>query len=226
MHAYLIVGKTESKREKKAQEIASGYGTIHTILLEPTNNIYTIRSVRELTHDLSLKSPQTRCVFIYNAHQMTEEASNAFLKTLEEPGENIIYILTSPNLESVLETIASRCEAINIGTSEVELSDEEKEQSLANFEKLSKEVGEKFKFVDKVSDRDEAMRRVIGQIFAVREKMLKSAKKGVSSQSDRVQISVYSDILNRLLNTKKDLEQNVNIKLTLTELLLSYPPLE
>ena len=213
MHAYLIVGKNESDRRKKVEEISEIHNIQQIIVLEPTNNVYTVKSIRELKKDLSLKSPKVRSVVIYSAQNLTEEAANGFLKTLEEPGENTIYILTAPNREAVLETIASRCEVINLGTSTLELTEEEKKEAVKQFEKLSKEVGERFKFVDKIGDREEVLKFVTGQIYAVREQMLKSGS---------AQISAYSDLLNQLLLTKKDLESNVNPKLTLIELLLNY----
>ena len=104
-----------------------------------------------------------------------------------------------------------------MGASTVEMTDEQKEEAKELFEKLQKEMGECFKLVDKISDREQALQFVLGQIYAAREKMHESAKNGSAS------VSVFSDLLNQLLITKKDLEQNVNVKLSLAELLLSYP---
>ena len=52
-------------------------------------------------------------VFIVdNAHSMNSEASNAFLKTLEEPPKDTIFILISRSKDLLLPTIVSRCHVI------------------------------------------------------------------------------------------------------------------
>ena len=53
-----------------------------------------------------------KMAIIDNADQMTNEAANALLKTLEEPGENSILILITSRSESLLPTIVSRCQQI------------------------------------------------------------------------------------------------------------------
>ena len=47
---------------------------------------------------------------IDEVHMLTNEASNALLKTLEEPPENVIFILATTESHKVLETIVSRCQ--------------------------------------------------------------------------------------------------------------------
>ena len=45
---------------------------------------------------------------IDEAHMLTKEASNALLKTLEEPPEHVMFILATTNPEKLIETIRSR----------------------------------------------------------------------------------------------------------------------
>ncbi len=68
-----------------------------------------IDAVRSLNAKIHL-SPQgkRRVVFIENIERMPTEAQNAFLKSLEEPGESTIFILTSSQIKQVLPTIISR----------------------------------------------------------------------------------------------------------------------
>jgi DNA polymerase-3 subunit gamma/tau len=44
------------------------------------------------------------------AHMLTEQAANAFLKTLEEPPRHIIFIMCTTEPHSMLPTILSRCQ--------------------------------------------------------------------------------------------------------------------
>ncbi len=74
-----------------------------------------IASIREVKKNLLLTSNTSgrRVVIVLNAEEMTTEAANAFLKTLEEPHENITIILTSSKKEMLMQTILSRCQQIH-----------------------------------------------------------------------------------------------------------------
>ena len=47
---------------------------------------------------------------IDEVHMLTKDASNALLKTLEEPPTNVIFILATTEMHKVLPTIVSRCQ--------------------------------------------------------------------------------------------------------------------
>lgn len=68
-----------------------------------------ISQIREIIEFVKLKSSSGRVVIIENAERMNTEASNALLKTLEEPPENTMFILTTTNQNKLLPTIVSRC---------------------------------------------------------------------------------------------------------------------
>jgi hypothetical protein len=68
-------------------------------------------TVRDVIHWAGLKpyeSPRKVCVVI-KAERLTDEAANAFLKTLEEPPKHTVFILLVENKTQLLETIQSRC---------------------------------------------------------------------------------------------------------------------
>ena len=61
---------------------------------------------------------------IDEVHMLTQQAENAFLKTLEEPPEHAIFILATTDPQKVRETIRSRCMQLNFRrVSEGELVD-------------------------------------------------------------------------------------------------------
>jgi len=71
-----------------------------------------VDQIRELEKNLSF-SPfisEYKVAIIDQADKMTEEASNALLKTLEEPSKTTILILITANSGKMLETIRSRCQ--------------------------------------------------------------------------------------------------------------------
>ncbi len=50
-------------------------------------------------------------VFIFDeAHQLSKDAANALLKTLEEPPERVIFILATTEIHKMIPTILSRCQ--------------------------------------------------------------------------------------------------------------------
>jgi len=82
----------------------------HKIQIRNANNI-KINSIREINKIVSLNFDEIpyRGIIISDAHKMSIEAQNAFLKNLEEPPEGIIYLILTDNPDSLLSTIKSRC---------------------------------------------------------------------------------------------------------------------
>ena len=68
-----------------------------------------IRSIREKVA-LSPVEGRYKVYIIDEAHMLTEHASNAFLKTLEEPPPHAIFILCTTEPHKILPTIISRCQ--------------------------------------------------------------------------------------------------------------------
>ena len=75
-----------------------------------------IEQVRAMQQSLALAPYQSkyRIVLIPDFQRATLGASNALLKSLEEPPSRAILILTADVRESLLETIASRCEVVRL----------------------------------------------------------------------------------------------------------------
>ena len=55
-----------------------------------------------------------RAVLIADAENMTVQAQNCLLKILEEPPQNLFFLLTSSHPEQMLTTVRSRCRLINL----------------------------------------------------------------------------------------------------------------
>lgn len=75
-----------------------------------------IEQIRTLQHSIVLAPYQApyRIALILNFEYATPAASNALLKTLEEPSSKAIIILTADSQESLLPTIVSRCEVLRL----------------------------------------------------------------------------------------------------------------
>jgi DNA polymerase-3 subunit delta' len=83
-------------------------------LVAPEGNTLKIDQVRALQHDLALSPVEGRfrVAIIEGMEKATAEASNALLKTLEEPPPSVVVVLIAPEPESLLPTIVSRCQPI------------------------------------------------------------------------------------------------------------------
>jgi DNA polymerase-3 subunit gamma/tau len=64
-------------------------------------------------------SAKKKIYIIDEVHMLTTEASNALLKTLEEPPEHVVFILATTNPEKLIETIRSRTTLIPFKKAEV-----------------------------------------------------------------------------------------------------------
>jgi DNA polymerase-3 subunit gamma/tau len=71
-----------------------------------------IRELREMVR-YAPASGRYIVVILDEAHQLTDEASNALLKTLEEPPPGVIFILATTRAEDLVETIKSRAQLFN-----------------------------------------------------------------------------------------------------------------
>jgi DNA polymerase III subunit gamma/tau len=92
------------------KEIEGGSG-IDVIEIDAASN-RGINEMRELRENIRFRPARDRYkVFIIDeAHQITSEAFNALLKTLEEPPEWVVFILCTTETHKIPSTIASRCQ--------------------------------------------------------------------------------------------------------------------
>ncbi len=90
------------------------YPDLHVITPEEDSSTIKIDQIRELHQRLALTpfEGRFRIAVIPDFEVATEEAANALLKTLEEPNEGVVVILTTIDAVSLLPTIVSRCEHI------------------------------------------------------------------------------------------------------------------
>jgi DNA polymerase-3 subunit gamma/tau len=92
------------------REITSG-GTVDVIEIDAASN-RGINEMRELRENVRYQPARDRYkVFIVDeAHQITNEAFNALLKTIEEPPPWVVFVLCTTEAHKIPATIASRCQ--------------------------------------------------------------------------------------------------------------------
>lgn len=81
-------------------------------VVSPEGASLKIDQIRQLQHDLALSpvEARVRVAIIDGMELATAEASNALLKTLEEPPSHVVLILIAAEPDVLLPTIVSRCQ--------------------------------------------------------------------------------------------------------------------
>ena len=133
-HAYLFHGPKGSGKTTIARLLAKALNCQNRQGFEPCNNcsscleindgraldlieidaashrgIDEIRELRDGIRFVPTKS-KYRVYIIDESHQITKEAANALLKTLEEPPSHAIFVLATTEIHKMIPTIVSRCQ--------------------------------------------------------------------------------------------------------------------
>ncbi len=123
---FSILGKNENKQ----------YVDLVEWRAEKNKSTIGVSSIRTLIEEINKKPYEgnKKVIIIYDAHKMTMQAQNAFLKTIEEPPQNVTILLLCENLEVILDTIKSRCQIHKLKNLN---ADEMKEFLKINYNNLS-----------------------------------------------------------------------------------------
>jgi DNA polymerase-3 subunit gamma/tau len=133
-HAYLFCGPRGTGKTSTARSLAKAVNCLTNGKGEPCNSCPIcqaitegraldvievdaasnrgIDEIRDLREKVNYAPNQARykVYIIDEVHMLTKEASNALLKTLEEPPPHVIFVLATTEAHKVLSTILSRCQ--------------------------------------------------------------------------------------------------------------------
>ncbi len=140
----------------------------------------TIDELREIQKEMWLKPfLGKKRVYIFEVERLNEEASNAFLKTLEEPPEYTTLLLIAKSDKEFLPTIVSRCQKIMFSTGRRVLKKEERE--------LQRSL---------ITDINSLSLQNPSEIFAMAEEILPPTNIGGGLDSSlKLLLSFYRDLL-------------------------------
>jgi hypothetical protein len=146
MHSYLIISQNQGSIQNEIDHLITGKK------LKPYPfQIRSISDVRGLNILLKLNIAKPTGVIIKEIDQVTDEAANAFLKNLEEPQQNVTFILSASSIYQTPPTIVSRCQTINLNTSHKIRST----NMLTKF--LSLSTSDKLRHISTIRDRTDAL---------------------------------------------------------------------
>lgn len=115
-HAYLFSGSRGTGKTSLARILSRAIGTSTNDLVEmdaaSNRGIDDVRQIRESVNTLPFES-RYKVYIIDEVHMLTKDAWNAFLKTLEEPPQHVVFILATTEIEKVPETVISRCQTFS-----------------------------------------------------------------------------------------------------------------
>ncbi|WP_069988070.1 ATP-binding protein [Massilioclostridium coli] len=81
-----------------------------------TKNSFHVKEVRAIRSDAYIRpnDGEAKVYLLNGVDNMSKEAANSLLKVLEEPPDNVVFLLTCPSRSAVLPTLVSRCVPIEI----------------------------------------------------------------------------------------------------------------
>jgi DNA polymerase-3 subunit gamma/tau len=219
-HAYLFAGTRGTGKTSVARIFAEAIGTskndIYEIDAASNTSVDDIRALNESVFTLPFES-KYKVYILDEVHMLSKSASNALLKTLEEPPSHVVFILATTETHKIPETVLSRCEVYT-------------------FKKPSQEVLKK-RVMDVVKNEgskiDEASAELVALLgdgsfrdtLGILQKILSYSKKTISEEDVRLVTGapavemvhdVVTGIANKDLNlglssVKKAVSQNIDM---------------
>jgi DNA polymerase-3 subunit gamma/tau len=143
-HAYLFVGSRGTGKTSMAKILAACLNCENGPTIEPcgqcescvaiasatsldviemdaasNNSVDDVRDLRESVAYAPV-SGRHKVYILDEAHMLSQQAWNAFLKTLEEPPPRTIFVLATTEAQKVLPTVVDRCHRFDFGRPSVE----------------------------------------------------------------------------------------------------------
>lgn len=201
MHSFLIIGNSEAEIDKKIENLSRKYGKRRFEFA-----VSKISEVRQLNSFTKLRINEPSTILIKNFDKATVEAQNAFLKNLEEPQSNLVYILTALTIYNLLPTITSRCQIIYAKT----LLRTNKDQVRKAKEFIKGSTGEKLLFINSIRGRERAIEFLEDFILASHQLLLKRNHRQIAKIIKGASQALYN------------LKANANVQLQLTNFVLNH----
>lgn len=122
-HAHLIIGPNGIGKSILARIFAlkilnkdKDIDYVDIINYRPSKASMGVDEVREIIEEVSKRPYEgdKKVIIIHEGSKLTVQAQNALLKTIEEPPQGVYIILLAESLETLLETIKSRCQVYKL----------------------------------------------------------------------------------------------------------------
>lgn len=92
----------------------TNHSHLDTVQMIDIQESLKVEGIREIIGYLSVsRQSRYKIIILKNIERMTPEAANALLKTLEEPAQGVVMVLTTGQSRQVLPTLISRCRLVS-----------------------------------------------------------------------------------------------------------------
>jgi len=179
-----------------------------------------IEQIHEFIRKTQLKpySARYKIGIIVQAEKMTLEAQNTLLKTLEEPPLNTFIILTCRKTSLLLQTIISRCQVIEHQKNDTRTFRRDMVKNI-----LSSSLIERFDIVEKVAhtkDKEKQSEQIEALLFHLSTYFRKQLRKVLENHKE---LHKNIEMINLIELTKRAINRNVNVRLSLENLMIHLP---
>lgn len=155
---------------------------------------------------------------IFHSQNLTPEAQNALLKTLEEQPDTTLYILLVDNEKNLLETIVSRCTKHYIkSNSDEQISNIKNENDLSKPEILTLDLVDQFELIGKTIEGEN---NELAQLIDDLNRHFKSELEKAITGNDQEKAKTIISILNKISTAQTRMKANANKKVTLENMML------
>ncbi|HSE29611.1 MAG TPA: AAA family ATPase [Candidatus Saccharimonadales bacterium] len=217
-HALLFAGPLGVGKLTLAKAWAKSLNAFAEVVEPEEKGSITIETVRSLYRKTSGKQAERQVIIIDHAETMGVEAQNAFLKLLEEPRQNVTFILTAISAQQLLATINSRLQTVSVNP----VSPNDLKKLIAKKSpKLSPQETAQILFI--AQGRPAILNRILADntVLEQYKNIMQSAKKLISeTQYDRLAT------VNDLVKDKGTLIATLEAMITMTAMQITKSPNE
>lgn len=211
-HAYLCVGELAAnvRGAESFARVVNG-DILAWEKVEADGQNIKIEAVRRAISEVNLtKRLAKKVLIVVGAEKMTLQAANCFLKTLEEPPEDSVFILLSEDLNAVLPTITSRCRVVRGDRAQALVAGE---YSMAIEDLFNRNYVDCIAFFDRIHGEVATVQVFLSDLLIDVRKRMVAGK----IPSERAAL-----IMDRTANCSRLIAANVNSRLALENLMLEF----
>lgn len=194
-----------------------------TLYIRPDKSIgiSEIRAVRSFLSKKPMQSSQNT-VIIHDAHLLTHDAQQAFLKTLEEPPEHALIYLVTSYPDQLIPTILSRVQNLS---HQSQLPDQSDPHSQELFQKLiSVGVGDRLLLLDKEEFTRESALKFLDDLESILHSQINQSSPSLTASDANRRFELREGLgesYEKISLTRKYLKANVSVRLAMDNFVIN-----
>lgn len=192
----------------------------------------SVENIRDILENIQYKPIYNKKVFILDeCHMLSNAASNALLKVLEEPPADVVFILCTTEAHKVLPTIISRCSRYDFEKiSQAEISNHLRNVCVkhkVSYEESALDIIAKaanggmrdaLSILDKFMSEGEIRAAVVSDVLGVTpSEAVFGVLKSIAWQDAAVAVAIIRNHLNRGVNISFFIQEILNVLLDVTD---------